>query len=1029
MLKKLLLICLTAICCIGINAQTQQIEKVELTTTGNVTQHNNEDAVLKQFLESQGIAYSPDITVSPQVLAQISKARKPAATGITLTPSAVSLFVDETYQLQVTPADATGIEWITGNPAVVTVENGLLTGVNEGSTVVVAMHAASGSSPVCIVTVSKRYTLTLKAEAPDWGTVTGGGDYKKGETVTITATPKEHYRFVKWKEDGDTEPTRKITIEKSMTLTAVFEPIMWTITTESNNDAWGTTKGDGTFQEGTTIPIEAKPTTHYEFVKWDDGDTNAEREVTVTGDKTYIAEFAPKGYSIVVKPNNNLYGTTTGTGTYPYGSNQTITATANEHYEFVDWNDGIKAPEREIIIAGATTYTANFKPKDYQITVTSKSNPAWGTVSGSGMYPYGSEQPIKADPAEHYMFVGWNDGNKAAERTITVLGPQTYTAEFAPIKYEIITNSSNEAHGTATGGGLYEAGKKIIIEAQAKEHYKFVKWSDGNTLSPREVTVTGDSTFTAIFEAIMCTITTKANNDTYGKTSGGGSFQEGSDITITATPNNGYEFVKWEDGNTEINRLITVSRDATYTAIFQPKEYTITVKSANDPAWGTVGGSGKYPYGSKQKITATAAPNYKFVGWHDGNKDANRTITITEDQTYTAEFAPLMCTITTKSDNDAYGTASGGQTVQAGTTITITATAKEHYQFVKWHDGNKEANRTITVTKDETYTAIFAPKQYTITAKTDSTKFGSVTGSGQYDYNTPATLTATPNEHYEFVEWSDGDKNPTRTVTVTGDATYIAIFTPKDYTIIVTSGSDATWGTVSGSGTYKYGSQPIITATAAPNYEFVSWNDGNTDANRTITVEDDKTYTATFAPKKYTITAKANDATFGSVTGSGQYDYNTEAILTATPNEHYEFVEWSDGDKNPTRNVTVTGDATYTAIFKAKQYIITVIANNPAYGNVTGSGTYDAESTIIITATPNEGYKFTQWLDGDINPEREVKVLGTANYIAIFEKDITDGLDNTTIKANKVRKVLHNGTIHIIKPNGEMYTIDGTRIQ
>ena len=54
-------------------------------------------------------------------------------------------------------------------------------------------------------------------------------------------------------------------------------------------------------------------------------------------------------------------------------------------------------------------------------------------------------------------------------------------------------------------------------------------------------------------------------------------------------------------------------------------------------------------------------------------------------------------------------------------------------------------------------------------------------------------------------------------------------------------------GTVSGGGTYEAGSQVTITATAAEGYHFVSWNDGDTDNPRTITVTEDAIYIASFA--------------------------------------------------------------------------------------------------------------------------------------------------------------------------------------
>lgn len=64
-------------------------------------------------------------------------------------------------------------------------------------------------------------------------------------------------------------------------------------------------------------------------------------------------------------------------------------------------------------------------------------------------------------------------------------------------------------------------------------------------------------------------------------------------------------------------------------------------------------------------------------------------------------------TITANSNNEAWGTVTGGGTYAENVQATLTATAKSGYTFVKWQDGNTTNPRTITVTKNETYTATF----------------------------------------------------------------------------------------------------------------------------------------------------------------------------------------------------------------------------------------------------------------------------------------------------------------------------------
>ena len=69
----------------------------------------------------------------------------------------------------------------------------------------------------------------------------------------------------------------------------------YTITVQSNNESWGTTIGSGTYNDGTSVQIMARPNDGYVFEQWDDGNTDNPRTITVTGDKTYTAIFAEAG--------------------------------------------------------------------------------------------------------------------------------------------------------------------------------------------------------------------------------------------------------------------------------------------------------------------------------------------------------------------------------------------------------------------------------------------------------------------------------------------------------------------------------------------------------------------------------------------------------------------------------------------------------------------------------------------------------------------------------------------------------------
>ena len=98
--------------------------------------------------------------------------------------------------------------------------------------------------------------------------------------------------------------------------------------------------------------------------------------------------------------------------------------------------------------------------------------------------------------------------------------------------------------------------------------------------------------------------------------------------------------------------------------------------------------------------------------------------------------------------------------------------------------------------------------------------------------------------------------------------------------------------------------------------------------------ENNEVRTFRIAPKdpetpKYTITVNVNDPIMGSATGGGIFEEGEEVSLTATPNDGYEFVEWSNGSTENPFIAPACMDATVTAIFReiGSQGIEDIIAN------------------------------------------------------------------------------------------------------
>ena len=70
-------------------------------------------------------------------------------------------------------------------------------------------------------------------------------------------------------------------------------------------------------------------------------------------------------------------------------------------------------------------------------------------------------------------------------------------------------------------------------------------------------------------DPVTYTLTVLSSNEEMGTVTGGGSYEEGTEVTLTATPtSDGYAFVKWSDENTDNPRALTVAEDLELTAIF-----------------------------------------------------------------------------------------------------------------------------------------------------------------------------------------------------------------------------------------------------------------------------------------------------------------------------------------------------------------------------------------------------------------------------------------------------------------------------
>lgn len=279
-----------------------------------------------------------------------------------------------------------------------------------------------------------------------------------------------------------------------------------------------------------------------------------------------------------------------------------------------------------------------------------------------------------------------------------------------------------------------------------------------------------------ISQSDIFTISASADPSAGGTVIGAGAYNKGETVTLTATPNTGYQFDGWYKGTTRVTTntsySFTVSADAAYTAKFSPPSYTVTAKAGTG---GSVTGSGSYTYNTSATVKATPSTGYHFTGWYKGNTrvstSANYTFTVTESVTLTANFERNTYTVTATASTG--GTASGGGTFDHGSSVTVTATPNSGYHFIGWYDTSSsvarqlstEENYSFHITKNMTLEAWFA-RNVTYSVTVGKEGYGTVTGGGTFSPNETATVTATPSTGYHFIGWYEGDSK------VSGNASY-----------------------------------------------------------------------------------------------------------------------------------------------------------------------------------------------------------------------------------------------------------------
>jgi uncharacterized repeat protein (TIGR02543 family) len=242
----------------------------------------------------------------------------------------------------------------------------------------------------------------------------------------------------------------------------------------------------------------------------------------------------------------------------------------------------------------------------------------------------------------------------------------------------VLTTAVDPAEGgtidPSAGTHTYPEDQVVNVTATPNQWYEFDHWSGDCTGDGTcSVTMDADKSVTAHFVAIPTHTLTMAVDPTGGGTTdpavGVHTYEAGSLVNVTATPNTGYEFDHWSgDCTGDGTCSVTLDDDRSVTAHFAQitHDLTITVNPTGAGTTNPTEGLHNYPYGTVVNITATPLTGYGFSSWSGDCTGAGPCqVTMTANRNVTANFS-------TVSGNVSSAATPSDDTLTAGESVSVT---------------------------------------------------------------------------------------------------------------------------------------------------------------------------------------------------------------------------------------------------------------------------------------------------------------------------------------------------------------------
>lgn len=272
------------------------------------------------------------------------------------------------------------------------------------------------------------------------------------------------------------------------------------------------------------------------------------------------------------------------------------------------------------------------------------------------------------------------------------------------------------AGSVSPAAGTYQNGVIVNVVAVPNAGYRFDHWEGGvsGTSANISLNMNGSKKLQAYFQKTYTLTISPTSGGTVSPNSG--TYDEGKNVTLIATPNQGYIFNGWgQDASGTTDHLtLVMNSNKTIVASFIKAKYTLQTQ-VDQNSGGSVEAGGSFDYGTQKSILATPLAGYRFNYWGGSAIDSNNPITVTMDsnKSITAFFIKQY-NLTVQANPAAGGSVTPTTGIyDVGFSVKLSATSNFPYVLKNWTglDGTNANPINVTMNSDKSITANFVQAQ------------------------------------------------------------------------------------------------------------------------------------------------------------------------------------------------------------------------------------------------------------------------------------------------------------------------------